>query len=111
MGRAGCRGGDNEDARGDETRGRFVLIASDMIGAVSKRMVESNARVGVRGGRESAWVWRGNAGVGERRKVGKKRRSKRARPYKRMYASHRSLCSLCWGPRSGVLRLVGVLVR
>jgi len=32
MGRAACREG---DARGDETRGRFVLIASDMIRVVS----------------------------------------------------------------------------
>ena len=30
IGWAGCREGDIEDARGDETRGRFVLIANDM---------------------------------------------------------------------------------
>ena len=30
IGWAGCREGDIEDARGDETRGRLVLIANDM---------------------------------------------------------------------------------
>lgn len=30
MGRVGCREGDIGDARGDETRGRFALIANDM---------------------------------------------------------------------------------
>jgi hypothetical protein len=88
MGRAGCREGD--DARGDETRGRFVLIASDMIRVVSERMVEVTTGVGVQCGRENGWgIWRGDAGVGERRKVREKLWSKRARPYKRMYASRR----------------------
>ena len=41
MGWAGCREGDNGDARGDETRGRFVLTASDMTRIVSKGMVGS----------------------------------------------------------------------
>ena len=43
----GCREGDNGDARGDETRGRFVLIANDMIRGVSERMVEETTDVGV----------------------------------------------------------------
>ena len=33
-GRAGCREGEIGDARGDETRGRFVLIANDMSDSV-----------------------------------------------------------------------------
>jgi hypothetical protein len=71
VGRAGCReGGDIEDERGDETRGRFVLIASDMIRVVSSRFVEAITGVGVQYGRENAWycIWRDDAGVGERRK-------------------------------------------
>ena len=36
MGWADCREGDMGDARGDETRGRFELIASDMIWVVSE---------------------------------------------------------------------------
>ena len=89
IGWAGCREGDNGDARGDETRGRFVLIASDMTRVVSERMVEETT-----GGcgsamrpRECVGIRRGDAGVGGRRKVGKKLWSKRARPYKRMYTS------------------------
>lgn len=70
-GRADCREGDIEDARGDETRGRFVLIASDMIRVGSewdgRRNYGSAARA-----RECVGVWRGVTAVGERRKVGKK---------------------------------------
>jgi hypothetical protein len=46
MGWVGCREGDNGDARGDETRGRFVLIANDMtrfVSVVSERTVEETA--------------------------------------------------------------------
>jgi hypothetical protein len=50
--RAGCREGDIGDARGDETRGRFVLIANDMIRVVSDWMVEVTTGVGVQCGRE-----------------------------------------------------------
>ncbi len=39
-GRADCREGDIWDARGDETRGRLVLIASDMTRVGLWRMVE-----------------------------------------------------------------------
>jgi hypothetical protein len=48
------REGDNGDARGDETTGRFVLIASDMIQVVSERMVEVTVDVKVQCGRENA---------------------------------------------------------
>jgi len=47
-GRAGCRVGEIGDARGDDTRGRLVLIASDMLSdsAGSERMmVEANTGV------------------------------------------------------------------
>jgi len=50
VGRAGCREGDIEDERGDETRGRFEFIASDMIRVVSED-VEATTGVGVQYGR------------------------------------------------------------
>ena len=110
IGWAVCREGDIGDARGDETGGRFVLIANDMIRIVSKRMVEVTTGVGsaIRP-RECVSIWRGDAGVEERRKVKKKLWSKRARLYKRMYASRSrsSLSSLCWGSVVGV-RVVAV---
>jgi hypothetical protein len=39
----GRRGRELKDERGDETRERFVSIASDMIWVVSKRFVEATA--------------------------------------------------------------------
>lgn len=79
IGRTGCREGDIEDARGDETRGRFVLIANDMIWVVSEcvGVVESTTSVGVQYSRENAWVFGegGDAGVGERRRVGMNQRN------------------------------------
>lgn len=57
IGWADCRVGDIADARGDETRGRFVLIASDMTRVVSERMVEETMGVVVQCGRENVWVF------------------------------------------------------
>jgi hypothetical protein len=48
-GRAGCREVEVGEARGDETRGRFVLIASDMSDLVGCYM-------------SVGWVWECNAG-------------------------------------------------
>jgi hypothetical protein len=95
IGRGGaCREGAIEDARGDETRGRFVLMASDMIwvGCFGE---DGRVDTGVARERVGVGIWRGGPGVGERR--GGRRSegafgSKRACPYKRMYvASRRSL--------------------
>ena len=100
IGRAGCREGDIVgDESGDETRGRFVLIVSDMIRVVSERIVEVTAGVRVQCGRENARVFGGVVLALE--KVGKKVWRKRARPYKRMCVGRSSLSSLCWGPRTG----------
>ena len=81
----GCREGDIGDARGDETRGRFVLIASDMIWVVSEGMVDATTGVGANAVERMReyWGW-GDAGVGERRKA-VNFWDKRARSYKRMY--------------------------
>lgn len=64
-GRAGCRVGDIGEARGDETRGRFVLIARDMADLLVRRMVEAStgvqrsASTGVYGGRKNLGVFAG----------------------------------------------------
>ena len=71
IGREGCREGDIEDESGDETRGRFVLIASDMIRVVSERISRGNCGCGsAMRPRECVGIWRGGAGVRESRKEG-----------------------------------------
>jgi hypothetical protein len=74
MGRAGCREDAIGDARGDETRGRFELIASDMILVVRRgwsRQLwvwwECNVAVRVRGYLEGVMLALGREGKSERR--------------------------------------------
>lgn len=119
IGRGGaCREGAIEDARGDETRGRFVLMASDMIwvGCFGEDGRVKYGRGSAMRPRErvDVGIWgSGGPGVGERR--GGRR--------ERLEASERVLikeCMLlvavpcnanfCWGPPSGASRLVGVLI-
>ena len=66
-GRDGCREGESGEASGDETRGRFVLIASDMSELVGSRWIwvwVVEACTGVQCGRSNLGVFEGDARVG-----------------------------------------------
>jgi hypothetical protein len=99
-GRADCRDGEVGEASGDETRGRLVLIASDMGVLVGYGCGMNTGTTGtrVRCGRRNLGIfeWRCTCreGDGEKRE---KVWGKGARLFKRMYAGQCSLVGVAYG--------------